>query len=414
MAVGLASPTQIEPVEGIRVAAVDANIRRTSGPDLAIFELSAPSTVAAVFTKNKAIAAPVVVAKERISSQGFRHKGQVRALLANSGNANAGLGQKGIEDCLEVCGFVAESMNIKDQCVLPFSTGVIGENLPVDRFKQQVPNCVGSLAKDNWLPAAQAIMTTDTVPKVVSKKIFTGSQNEITITGIAKGAGMIYPNMATMLAFIATDAVVEPDYLQRILNSSADVSFNCVSIDGDTSTNDSCVLIATGASGVAVSGSRSDEISREFEAAVEQVCQQLAQMLVRDGEGVTKFVTINVTGGASRRACREVAMTVANSPLVKTALFASDPNWGRVYGAIGRASVENLQLSSLSIRFDDVEVMANGERSENYLEREAAKVMLKSEFAINIDLGQDTSASARVWTTDFSYDYVKINAEYRS
>lgn len=414
MAVGLDYPQDLHPIAGVQIGVVDAGIRKTKGPDIALIEISAGSTIAATFTKNRARAAPVEIALQRMSENRNRNSGQVRALVINSGNANAGLGQRGIRDSELVCELVGDSLKIESELVLPFSTGVIGEPLPVHRFEKHLSACCQTKSADNWLHAARAIMTTDTVPKAVSKKVEFKDQGQITITGIAKGSGMIQPDMATMLAFIATDAAVESEYLQQTLQSTVNDSFNCISVDGDTSTNDSCVLIATGASGIQIGHDTSSEVNHRFNKALEGILQQLAQAIVRDGEGITKFVTIRVDGGSSQSDCAKVAMTVANSPLVKTALHASDPNWGRIYAAIGRSPVEVLDMSRLRIQVDDVEIVKNGERSPNYSEPEAMNVMQKSEFMIRIDLGINSTTSATVWTTDLSYEYVRINAEYRS
>ncbi len=414
MAVGLDYPQDLHPIAGVQIGVVDAGVRKTKGPDIALVEISAESTIAATFTKNRARAAPVEIALQRMSENRIRNNGQVRALVINSGNANAGLGQRGIRDSESVCELVGDSLNIEPELVLPFSTGVIGERLPVHRFEKHLSACCQTKSADNWLHAARAIMTTDTVPKAVSKKVEFKDRGQITITGIAKGSGMIQPDMATMLAFIATDAAVESEYLQQTLESTVNDSFNCISVDGDTSTNDSCVLIATGASGIQIGHDASNEVNHRFNKALEGILQQLAQAIVRDGEGITKFVTIHVDGGSSQSDCAKVAMTVANSPLVKTALHASDPNWGRIYAAIGRSPVEVLDMSRLRIQVDDVEIVTNGERSPNYSEPEAMNVMQKPEFMIHIDLGINSTTSATVWTTDLSYEYVRINAEYRS
>ena len=414
MPVGLNHPRELHPIAGVRIGAADAGIRKSKGLDVALFEISSESRIAATFTKNRARAAPVEIALRRISEDRMRKDGEVRALVVNSGNANAGMGQRGIQDCEAVCELAGESLEIDPKLVLPFSTGVIGEPLPVSRFEQHLKTCSQARSEDGWLDASRAIMTTDTIPKAVSRQVQFGPQGQITITGIAKGSGMIQPDMATMLAFVATDAAVESDCLQQVLENAVNDSFNCISVDGDTSTNDSCVLIATGASGIRVGTDASEEVNLKFCNALRSMMQELAQSIVRDGEGITKFVTIRVDGGSSQGDCAKVAMTVANSPLVKTALHASDPNWGRIYAAIGRSPVEVLEMSAVSIHVDDVEIVRNGERAPDYSEKEAMDVMQNSEFSIRIDLGINSATSALVWTTDLSYEYIRINAEYRT
>ena len=414
MAVGLDTPREILPVSGVRIGAVDAGIRKSPGEDLTVLEISSNATIAGVFTRNRARAAPVEVAVKHLVN-GSSHSGNVRALVINSGVANAGVGTDGIQDCLAVCELVASELEISVDAVLPFSTGVIGERLPLDKFGRHITNCIQCRLEDNWLAAARAIMTTDTIPKAISRVVDLGdAAGRITITGIAKGSGMINPDMATMLAFVATDAEMNQEDLQHILNETTEISFNRISVDGDTSTNDSCILIATGASGVAIDRNASASIRESFTAALQEVMVHLAQAIVRDGEGATKFVTIHVSGGKLDSDCAEVASTIANSPLVKTALNASDPNWGRIYGAIGRSRVENLDMSNVSIHINDIEVMSKGALSSNYCEQKAAEVMRRAEFSINVDLGFDEAGAATVWTCDLSAEYVRINAEYRS
>ncbi len=414
MAVNLKPPSSIRAVAGIRMGAVNAGIRKSRGEDLVVFAVPEAASIAAVFTQNKARAAPVEVAIKHLDDGGARHSGSTRALVVNSGNANAGLGREGIDDCLSVCDAVARQMGIHREAVIPFSTGVIGERLPVDKISSHIGRCVETFGKDNWLAAARAIITTDTVPKAVSRTIDVDS-DQITVTGIAKGSGMIEPNMATMLAFIATDARAAPDYLQTVLDEAASESFNCITVDGDTSTNDACLLVATAASGVEIGESAAPAIQKQFAEAVREVAVHLAQAIVRDGEGATKFVTINVTGGASQADCAKIAKTVANSPLVKTAIHASDPNWGRIFGAIGRAEVDGLQLDNLNISINGIKVMSSGSLDSGYCEKQAADAMRGEEILIRIDLGKDnTEVSATIWTTDLSYEYVRINAEYRT
>ena len=413
MAVGLDTPRGILPISGVRIGAVDAGIRKSPGEDLTVLEISSNATLAGVFTRNRARAAPVEVAVKHLAN-GSSHSGSTRALVINSGIANAGVGTDGIQDCLAVCELIASELEISVNAVLPFSTGVIGERLPLDKFERHITNCMQHGLEDNWLAAARAIMTTDTIPKAISKVVDLGGGDRITVTGISKGSGMINPDMATMLAFVATDAELSHEDLQHILNETAEISFNRISVDGDTSTNDSCILIATGASGVAIDRNSSASVRESFTAALQGVMVHLAQAIVRDGEGATKFVTIHVSGGKLDSDCAEVASTVANSPLVKTALNASDPNWGRIYGAIGRSRVENLNMSNVSIHINDIEVMSKGALSSNYCEQDAAEVMRRAEFSINVDLGFDEAGSATVWTCDLSAEYVRINAEYRS
>ena len=414
MAVGLDTPREILPVSGVRIGAVDAGIRKSPGEDLTVLEISSNATIAGVFTRNRARAAPVEVAVKHLVN-GSSHSGNVRALVINSGVANAGVGTDGIQDCLAVCELVASELEISVDAVLPFSTGVIGERLPLDKFGRHITNCIQCRLEDNWLAAARAIMTTDTIPKAISRVVDLGdAAGRITITGIAKGSGMINPDMATMLAFVATDAEMNQEDLQHILNETTEISFNRISVDGDTSTNDSCILIATGASGVAIDRNASASIRESFTAALQEVMVHLAQAIVRDGEGATKFVTIHVSGGKLDSDCAEVASTIANSPLVKTALNASDPNWGRIYAAIGRSRVENLDMSNVSIHINDIEVMSKGALSSNYCEQKAAEVMRRAEFSINVELGFDEASAATVWTCDLSAEYVRINAEYRS
>ncbi len=416
MSVGLSQPRNIQPVAGIRIGAVDAGIRKSSGEDLAVFEISSDSTIAGVFTTNKARAAPVEVALDHLHLKRADQRGRVRAMVVNSGNANAGVGQAGIDDCFQICQKVADELGISIDSVIPFSTGVIGERLPLQKFEQSVGACVQAMSEDSWLAAARAIMTTDTIPKAVSRVIDLGESGQVTITGIAKGSGMIQPDMATMLAFIATDAEVPLDYLESELKSVAQNSFNRITVDGDTSTNDSCVLIATGTSGVRISQDTSEQINDRFRSVLGDVAVELAQAIVRDGEGATKFVTIEVTGAASLADGEKVAKTVANSPLVKTAIHAGDPNWGRIYAAIGRAGTEHLEMSAVRICIGEVEVIRDGSVSPDYCEDKASEIMKNEEISILIDLGlnKEKYNAATVWTCDLSAEYVRINAEYRS
>ncbi len=412
MAVNLNPFTSLHAVGGIRIGAADAGIRKSPGEDLVVFELPGAASIAGVFTQSTARAAPVELAIDHLEACGAKEPGKKRALVVNSGNANAGLGRQGVKDCLAVCEMVASELGISSTDVIPFSTGVIGERLPVDKFSAHIGDCVCRLNTDNWPAAARAIMTTDTIEKAVSRIIECENGDRFTITGIAKGSGMIEPNMATMLAFIATDANVPTADLQSVLQNAVDHSFNCISVDGDTSTNDACLLVATGGCGVNISDSSSDSLALLFSDAIRDVAVELAQAIVRDGEGATKFVTVRVSEGTTQSDCAKVAKTIANSLLVKTAMHASDPNWGRIYAAVGRSGIES--LDRVTIRINDIEVMSGGSLSDAYSEHRAAQAMSESEFSIEIDLGLGGDCSATVWTSDLSYEYVRINAEYRS
>ncbi len=393
----------MHPVPGIRLGAAAAGIRKPNRRDLVVIECTAGTQVAAVFTKNRFCAAPVIVAREHLA------KRMPRALLINTGFANAGTGEPGVADARACCEALARKLGCTPEEVLPFSTGVIGERLPLERVIAGLPACISALSESGWTEAASGIMTTDTVPKGSSRRVTIGSQS-VTVTGIAKGAGMIRPDMATMLAFIATDARVASSVLQDALTAAVNVSFNRITVDGDTSTNDACVLLASG------KGKTIEPYSdgyAAFRQALTEVCTDLAQAIVRDGEGATKFITIEVTGGASEADCLEVAYTVANSPLVKTAFFASDPNWGRILAAIGRASVARLDVNTVSVHLNDVCVVECGALAPDYTEAKGAAVMREAEIRVHVGLGPG-KASARIWTADLSHDYVRINAEYRS
>ncbi|MBI5450531.1 MAG: bifunctional glutamate N-acetyltransferase/amino-acid acetyltransferase ArgJ [Gammaproteobacteria bacterium] len=406
MAVGLSDSLPVlHPVAGIRLAVASAGIRsgKIGRNDLVLIELAGGAACAAVFTRNAFCAAPVVVARRHLEHSPLY-------LLINSGNANAGTGAAGLAAAEHSCAAVAKLAGCRAEQVLPFSTGVIGEPLPVERIASALPALNASLAADGWPQAARAIMTTDTVPKAVSRQLeIEGCL--VTITGIAKGSGMIHPNMATMLSYVATDAAIDRVLLQQMLQRAVDQSFNCITVDGDTSTNDACVLMATGVSAVRVS--KGGHAAAEFQAALDAVMCELAQMVIRDGEGATKFMTIAVTGGRDEAECRRVADTVALSPLVKTAFFASDPNWGRILAAVGRAGVVDMDLQRVVIHLGDVCIVRDGGRAASYTEAQGAAVMKQQEITVSIDLGRG-QARAQVWTCDFSYDYVKINAEYRS
>ena len=405
MAVGLSSPDNIQPVQGVKLATISAGIKQGQQPDLVLITFEPGTTCAGVFTRNSFCAAPVTLARAHLA------RNSPRALLINSGNANAGTGQQGLNDAAQCCALVAAAINCIEDEVLPFSTGVIGEDLPMDRLQAAIKQLPGQLTINGWVGAAGGIMTTDTVAKACSRSLQIDG-TRVTVTGIAKGSGMIRPDMATMLAFIATDAAVDHAWLQKCLQAAVAVSFNAITVDGDTSTNDACVLAATGASGAHVlDGSCND--SAAFSNIVTEVCVELAQAIIRDGEGATKFVTVEVESAANVNEARQLAYTVAHSPLVKTALFASDPNWGRILAAVGRAGLDNLDINTIRIYLDDVCIVSNGGRDQHYQETMGQRVMNKDEITLRITLGRG-DAQTRIWTTDLSYDYVKINAEYRT
>jgi len=406
MAVGLKKISGLLPVNGVQVAACSADIYKTSRKDLALISFSSNSNCAAVFTQNAFCAAPVVIAKDHIK------KGKSAYCLINSGNANAGLGEQGIEAAIDVCQHLANNTKSSVVSVLPFSTGVIAESLPVKKIKEAIPALLDNLKDDAWLDVADAIITTDTVAKGISKRIKL-ADGEITITGIAKGSGMIRPDMATMLAFIATDADINEKLIQSVLTEVVGESFNRINVDGDTSTNDACFLVATGESDVAEIKSFDKGSGLLFKNILLEICVYLAQAIVRDGEGASKFITIAVDEGASEAESREIALTVANSPLVKTAFFASDPNWGRILAAIGRTTLPDLDIERISISLNDVKIVESGKRADDYTEAEGQRVMKQEEITISICLGRG-SASAIIWTCDLSHEYVRINSEYRS
>jgi glutamate N-acetyltransferase/amino-acid N-acetyltransferase len=404
VAVGYQGLPRLLPVAGIKVATLSAGIKKPGRRDLVLFSLQPGSQVAAVFTRNAFCAAPVVVAREHLS------QGAPRYLLINTGNANAGTGEPGLRDARESCAQLAAQMQCRAEDVLPFSTGVIGEPLPVPKIIATLPGFPAALNADGWEDAAHGIMTTDTVAKGASQQLELDGKT-ITITGIAKGSGMIRPDMATMLAYVATDAALDGTLLQQCLNEATKHSFNRITVDGDTSTNDACVLMASGQSGLTIEAD-SDNF-QQFSTAVTAVCQQLAQLIVRDGEGATKFITISVNGGRDEAECEQVAYTIAHSPLVKTALFASDPNWGRILAAVGRAGLVDLDLNALAIYLGDVCIVRDGGRSAEYREEMGQAVTARDEITIRVELARG-EAQAVLWTCDFSYDYVRINAEYRS
>ncbi|WP_428035546.1 bifunctional glutamate N-acetyltransferase/amino-acid acetyltransferase ArgJ [Amphritea sp.] len=405
MAVGPGTLPTLHPVAGFRIGTTSAGVKKPGRKDLVLMEIADGASTAGVFTLNQFCAAPVQICKAHLQ------QGMPSYLVINTGNANAGTGKEGHQDALDVCQAVADQSGVNIGQVLPFSTGVIGEKLPTDRIISAIPAAFDALSDNGWLEAASGIMTTDTRPKAYSMQLdFQGQV--ITLTGISKGAGMIKPNMATMLAYIATDAKVEPELLQSLLSQAADQSFNRITIDGDTSTNDSCMLIATGASGVEVSEDNA-ELLAEFSEAVNKVLLELAQAIVRDGEGATKFVTISVEQAASSEEALKTAYAVAHSPLVKTALFASDPNWGRILAAVGYAGVDNLDVDALQIWLGEACIVENGGRASSYTEAAGQAVMSREEITIRILLNRGDKQET-VWTTDLSKDYVAINADYRS
>jgi glutamate N-acetyltransferase/amino-acid N-acetyltransferase len=408
MPVNLARPgaDTLYPVAGVRLGIAAAGIKKPDRTDLLVIALDPGATVAGVFTRNRFCAAPVLVAKAHLAGGGG-----IRALVVNTGNANAGTGDDGLMRARKVCDAVAAQLGCRPAEVLPFSTGVIMEPLPVDRIVAGLPKSVAALAADAWLAAAEAIMTTDTVPKAHSRRVSIAGRT-VTVTGIAKGAGMIRPDMATMLAFVATDAPLSPAAAQAMVGHAADRSFNSITVDGDMSTNDAFVLVASGAAG----GPPVEAGTAAFDAvrdAVTEVAAWLAQAIVRDGEGATKFITVRIEGGRSVEECRRVAYAIAHSPLVKTAFFASDPNLGRLLAAIGYASVPDLDVGRVSLYLDDVLVAASGGRHPAYREEDGQRVMKQPEITVRAVLGRG-DAHATVWTCDLSYDYVKINAEYRT
>jgi glutamate N-acetyltransferase/amino-acid N-acetyltransferase len=403
MAVNLPSPdpNSLYPVAGVELGVAMAGVRKANRKDLLVIRLAESACVAGVFTQNRFCAAPVEICKKNLSK-----KKNIRALVVNTGNANAGTGADGIKRALQVCDALAGLIECEPGQVLPFSTGVIMEPLPVDRIVAGLPQALAD--RSDWLSAAESIMTTDTVPKAFSRKVRLSS-GEAVVTGIAKGAGMIHPNMATMLGFVATDAALSRKALAACARNAADRSFNCITVDGDTSTNDAFVLIASGA-GPACSSK--NDLSR-IEKAIVEVSRELAQAIVRDGEGATKFVTVTVEKGRSAGECRRVAYAIAHSPLVKTAFFASDPNLGRILAAIGNAGIDDLQTSKVDLHIGDVLAAKNGARNPAYREEQGVAAMKQPEFTVRAVLNRG-KADATVWTCDLSFDYVKINAEYRT
>ena len=411
MAVNLPLPQKadLKPVKGFQMGIAEAGIKKANRKDLLVMTLAPGSQVAGVFTLNRFCAAPVQVCREHLAQEG--RNGEIRALVVNTGNANAGTGESGMKHALETCVALAKDLKIHPEQILPFSTGVILEPLPIEKIISALPKAVASLSEDNWFDAAEAIMTTDTQPKATSATVQTPA-GLATITGICKGAGMIHPNMATMLGFIATDAGFAPGLLSGLTREIADLSFNAITIDGDTSTNDSFIIMATGQSSVQIQSANEPSYAILRDALI-ALARKLAQMIVRDGEGATKFMTIEVLGGKTSEECRLVAKAVAHSPLVKTAFFASDPNLGRILAAIGYAGVTDLDVGRVQMWLGDVWVAKNGGRNPDYLEADGQRVMQAPEITVKIDLGRG-NATQTMWTCDLSHDYVSINADYRS
>ncbi len=411
MTVNLPLPQKSEllPVKGFELGITQAGIKKANRKDLLVMTLPLGAQVAGVFTLNRFCAAPVQICREHLARTGGENN--IRALVVNTGNANAGTGTEGMRHAQETCDALAGALQIKPEQILPFSTGVILESLPVEKIILALPKAIEGLGEDNWLDAAEAIMTTDTQPKASSVVIQT-PDGQVTMTGICKGAGMIHPNMATMLGFIAMDAGFAPGMLNELTKEVADYSFNSITIDGDTSTNDSFIVMATGQSSVKIR-SVTDPSYVILRAALIALAEKLAQMIVRDGEGATKFITIEVVGGKSTEECRKVAKAIAHSPLVKTAFFASDPNLGRILAAIGYAGIEDLDVDRVQMWLGDVWVAKDGGRNPSYQEADGQRVMQSSEITVKIDLGRGL-AEQTIWTCDLSHEYVSINADYRS
>ncbi|MEE4956914.1 bifunctional glutamate N-acetyltransferase/amino-acid acetyltransferase ArgJ [Pseudomonas alliivorans] len=405
MAVGLGPLPTLHPVPGFELGISSAGIKRPGRKDVVVMRCAEGSSVAGVFTLNAFCAAPVILAKQRV-------QGTVRYLLTNTGNANAGTGEPGLAAARRTCEKLAELAGVEASAVLPYSTGVIGEPLPVEKIEGALQAALDDLSVDNWAAAATGIMTTDTLPKGASRQ-FQHDGVAVTVTGISKGAGMIRPNMATMLGYIATDAKVSQSVLQDLIRDGANKSFNRITIDGDTSTNDCCMLIATGQANVPEVTEAKGPLFDALKKAVFDVCMEVAQAIVRDGEGATKFVTVEVNGGGNHQECLDVGYAVAHSPLIKTALFASDPNWGRILAAVGRAGVPDLDVSRIDVFLSGVCIASQGCRATTYTEEQGSAVMAEEEITIRIELGRG-DCSETIWTTDLSHEYVKINAEYRT
>lgn len=406
MAVGDVTMPHMHVVKGVKIGTAEAYVRYQNRRDLVIFEFAEGSNVAGVFTQNAFCAAPVHISKAHLKVANSRY------LVINTGNANAGTGKLGMQNAEATCAKLAELAGVATSEVLPFSTGVIGEQLPIERLVKGLQPALDSLRDDAWTEAAVGIMTTDTTPKGASEQ-FELNGIVYTMTGISKGAGMIRPNMATMLSYVATDAPISRDLVQKLLSETVNVSFNRITVDGDTSTNDSCILIATGQAGGTEICSESDPRYAVVLEVLTRIMKRLAQLIVRDGEGATKFITVAVEGGANIQECCDVAYSIAHSPLVKTAIFASDPNWGRILAAIGYAGVPDLDVEKIQVWLDDVQICKDGGAAEDYTEEAGAKVMAQAEMTIRVDLGRG-DAQDTVYTCDLSYDYVKINADYRS
>ncbi|GGX16636.1 arginine biosynthesis bifunctional protein ArgJ [Pigmentiphaga litoralis] len=408
MAVNLNIPAQdtILPVDGIEIGVTEAGVRKANRRDLTVFRFAEGTSVAGVFTRNRFCAAPVLVCQDHLG------KGTaIRAMVINTGNANAGTGESGLAAARATCDALAGLLNLAADQILPFSTGVILEPLPVDRIVAGLPAAIGALGPNNWFDAAHGIMTTDTRPKIVSRKVSIGGK-AVTLTGISKGAGMIRPNMATMLGFLGTDAGIDQGLLTQLARDVADVSFNRITVDGDTSTNDSFIIAATGKSGVRVTSVQDPQYA-ELRHALMAVATELAQLIVRDAEGATKFMTIKVEGAGTQEEALKVAYAVAHSPLVKTAFYASDPNLGRILAAIGYAGIDDLDVSGVNLWLDDVHVAVNGGRNPDYQEADGQRVMKQAEILVRIGLGRG-DVTETVYTCDFSHEYVTINADYRS
>ncbi len=408
MAVNLSAPgaDSLHPVPGVRIGVAEAGVRKANRKDLTVFLLDEGSAVGGVFTQNRFCAAPVQVCREHLV------RGDIRAMVINTGNANAGTGEDGLVRARTTCVAAARLLNLAPEQVLPFSTGVIMEPLPVDRIQAGLPAAIADAKPDHWLKAAEGIMTTDTLPKAFSRQVKIAGAT-VTVTGISKGAGMIRPNRATMLGFLATDAKVDAKLLPALAFELAEGSFNRVTVDGDTSTNDSFVVVATNKAQHAAITSLDSASGRVLKDAMLEVARLLAQAIVRDGEGATKFITVRVEGGKTAAECRQVAYAIAHSPLVKTAFFASDPNLGRILAAVGYAGIADLEQTKIELHLDDVHVATRGGRHPAYREEDGQRVMKQSEITVRVGLGRGRAAD-QVWTCDFSHDYVTINADYRS
>jgi glutamate N-acetyltransferase / amino-acid N-acetyltransferase len=408
MAVNLITPVaaDLHPVPGVRIGVAEAGVRKANRKDLTVVLIDEGATVAGVFTQNRFCAAPVQVCREHLA------RGDIRAMVINTGNANAGTGEDGLVRARATCIALARALEVAPEQILPFSTGVIMEPLPLERIEAGLPGAIADAKPENWLRAAEGIMTTDTVPKAFSRRAQVDGQ-QVTVTGISKGAGMIRPNMATMLGFMATDARIDPAVMQQLALELAEGSFNRVTVDGDTSTNDSFVVIATNRAAHAPVTSLESAAGQALKAAMLEVARLLAQAIVRDGEGATKFITVRVEGGKTGEECRKVAYAIAHSPLVKTAFFASDPNLGRILAAVGYAGIGDLDQTRIDLYLDDVHVAVNGGRHPAYREEDGQRVMKQGEITVRVRLGRGDAADT-VWTCDFSHDYVSINADYRS